>query len=81
MSDPLIIDNPELGLTESTETGRPIDDQRTPMMGYPYGSQANLPVDDLHRHNQGVRMMEADMTAILTASILELPVYYFLKPR
>lgn len=82
MAEPKIIDNPELGLTVSAVPDGTVFDVRTPEMGYPYLSpEHNRPIDDAHRINHAMSMMDHDMRAIRLSSLLDLPTYLFLHRR
>lgn len=77
-----IIDNPELGITESVTPGRVITDDRTTSRGYPLVSPTNNGmIDDGHRINHAISMIDADMNAVTLSAILGIPAFLLLKPR
>ena len=79
---PLIDSNPALGITESVSPNRGITDERTTTRKYPYvAPQANGMIDDGHRLNHALKMVDEDMRAIQLSSITGIPLMLLLNPR
>lgn len=78
---PAIQDSATLGLSTTVGGGAPTEDVRTPEMGYPYPSERNRPIDDLHRLNRSLSLIDADMRAIRLASLTGIPVHVLLRRR
>lgn len=79
---PLIATNPDLGLTESVTAGRAILDERTASRGYPYiQPNANGMVDDAHRLNHALKMLDEDMDAMAISGLTGIPLILLLPTR
>lgn len=79
LDTPAIVENPDLGITESVQEDYPVVDNRTDNRGYPYlEPRQNLPEDDANRINHSLQRVDADLDAVYMASLLDIPAYLLL---
>lgn len=72
---PAILDNAQLGLTESVFQGKSVTDHRT-SQGYPYMEpRENAPHDDANRYNHAVKKIDQDIATLFLADLLDMPAY------
>jgi hypothetical protein len=79
-TNPAILDNPALGITESVVPGHPINDHRTEGRQYPYlEPRENIPVDDANRINHAIKKIDHDITQIILADLIGIPIYFLTR--
>lgn len=78
-TEPAIIANPDLGITESELPDQTIIHNVTPGRGYPYlEPRGNCPKDDANRINHALRKIDDDIQNICTAQLVGLDIFLFL---
>lgn len=75
-TEPAIIGNPELGLTESVYPDTAVTDNRTEGRGIPYiEPRENAPHDDANRINHAFKKIDEDISNILLADLIGIPAH------